>query len=224
MKRVVVALILLVSILISSPAAITYLDPTPYFGANDSPFFDEIVSGLVVLEDFEDGALNVPGVIAHCGGPISARPSVDEDDGAIDGDGFGTSFSTGGSPRCLRTFDFEFSPVFGGQLPTLIGMVMVDGVRVLNGEGMFVHEVEVSLFDEAGMEIGDMNVIPFPEQFITRDSDTHRFVGFRSDVGISRITVRAPRIDHLQFGIPEPSSGALVITAGALLLARRRRR
>jgi hypothetical protein len=210
--------------LAASPAAVTYLDPSPYFGVQDSPFFNEIISGHGVLEDFEDGQLNVPGATAPCGGTMSARPSVDEDDGIIDGDGFGTSFSSVGAPAGCPDFRvrFDFTPTFGGQLPTFIGMVIVDDISMREG-GMTVFELEISLVDAEGAEL-DTNIIPFPEQFISRDANTHRFVGIRSDVGISHIEVSAHRIDHLQFGIPEPSSGVLVTMAGVLLLVRCRRR
>jgi hypothetical protein len=205
-------------------AAVTYLGPAPYFGIADSPFFDEVSSGMGVLEDFEDGALNVPGVVANCGGPIGARPSVDEDDGVIDGVGAGVSFVATAGVRCPNVFDFEFAPDFGGRYPTFIGFVVVGSVRMIDDEGNFSYQLNTSLFDVEGNEITDGRIIEFPEQFIGFDATTHRFVGFRSDVGIARLMTTGSRIDHLQFGIPEPQSALLVILGAALLLVRRRGR
>jgi hypothetical protein len=202
-------------------AALTITGPLLYRGREDSPFFSELATGLVDLEDFEDGSLDLSNVIANCGGPIAARPSVDEDDGVIDGDGFGVSFSVGGSPRCPNVFDFEFLPDSQGRLPTIIGFVVVDTVRFLNDDGEFVHQVSLNGVNELGINFSD--IITFPEEFITRDASTHRFVGFRSDIGIRNLSIAAPRIDHLQVGIPEPQSAVLVIMSAALLLGRRGR-
>ena len=59
-----------------------------YSSFADSPFFSQSFS-YFYLEDFEDGALNTPGVTTHQSwyvkGPSASTDSVDADDGVVDG-------------------------------------------------------------------------------------------------------------------------------------------
>src|SRR3990172_2359501 len=106
-------------LLATSPAsAQTFLGPTAYLSQTDSPFAAAITAGDVVLEDFEDGILDVVGVTTNGGviGPSSITDSVDADDGSIDGSGAGGNslFSGSGSSG----ISFDFAP---GSLPVDVG-------------------------------------------------------------------------------------------------------
>ncbi|MHC4745152.1 MAG: hypothetical protein ACYS8Z_24820, partial [Planctomycetota bacterium] len=116
--------------------------PRPYLQASDSPF-----AGLgLYLEDFEDGALNTPGVTAGGVGIYfppsggSSTDSVDADDGVIDGDGrWGRSLWAAGLPGVTFTFD---AAALGG-LPTHVGVVWTDGLgdtifEAYDGDGNFL--------------------------------------------------------------------------------------
>lgn len=112
-------------------------DAVPYAGRGDSPF--ELDGGGFFLEDFEDGALDTPGVRAiegHVRPPSPQTESVDDDDGARDGSGTrGHSFySDAGSVQLV--FD---ASVLGGY-PTAVGLVSTGGeaplvLRWLNADG-----------------------------------------------------------------------------------------
>jgi hypothetical protein len=69
----------------------TYLGPTPYLSAVDSPFIGPF--DWFRLETFESGAFSQPGVTISSGagviGPGLLTDSVDSDDGAVDGSGRG---------------------------------------------------------------------------------------------------------------------------------------
>lgn len=103
-----------------------YLGPQPYLQASDSPFsgpFD-----WFHLENFESGAIAVPGVTVTTGavvidpGPLT--DSVDADDGAIDGSGRGGhSLYSGGT---LNAITFRFDKTLLGALPTHAGIVVTD--------------------------------------------------------------------------------------------------
>ena len=103
-----------------------FLGPIPYLSVADSPF--DLEGSAFVVEDFEDGVFNVPGVVASAGAPIGpggTTDSVDADDGAIDGLGNdGNSFfSINGAAGITFTFDTDVL----GALPTSAGIVWTDG-------------------------------------------------------------------------------------------------
>ncbi|NOT02408.1 MAG: hypothetical protein HOP29_17525 [Phycisphaerales bacterium] len=103
------------------------IGPIPYLSGNDSPFVLSGIGGPVLLENFEDGALNIPGVSANGSviGPGGLTDSVDADDGAIDGSGSGGSSYFNGDGAAGITFIFD-SQALGG-LPTRAGIVWTDG-------------------------------------------------------------------------------------------------
>lgn len=86
---VVIAAVMIASVAPDEGALILF-GPTPYLSAADSPF--SLSSPGLLLEDFEDGALDTPGVSSTNGaprGPSGLTDSVDGDDGSIDGSGNG---------------------------------------------------------------------------------------------------------------------------------------
>ena len=138
----------------TSSAAVTSLGPVPYLSAADSPLLADPALD-VVLEDFEDGLFNVPGVIAEpienyafspfdpfvndgrgiVVGPGPDTDSVDGDDGVIDGWGNGGSayrstasdhFATG--PTAYDNLLWlSFQPNSDGKYPNSFGFVWTDG-------------------------------------------------------------------------------------------------
>src|SRR5262245_53907034 len=121
------------------------IGPVEYLQRSDSP----IAGGDFVyfhLEDFEDSALDTPGVTASsfCITPTDCfsptfTDSVDGDDGAIDGFGTGGhSLWAGGSV----TFTFDAAVL--GELPNAVGIVWTDGGDPIRFEA----------FDENGASLG----------------------------------------------------------------------
>ncbi|MBL8701534.1 MAG: hypothetical protein JNK67_24355 [Alphaproteobacteria bacterium] len=131
----------------------TFVDPSPYRQASDSPFSGPF--RWFRLESFESGTLAIPGVTVSTGaiviGPGPLTDSVDADDGVVDGSGGGGhSLYSGGT---LREFVFTFDPAVLGALPTHAGIVVTDigastpgfgrgGVHIRISEP--IHSIEVT--------------------------------------------------------------------------------
>src|SRR5436190_16973163 len=98
-EKLSLAVIMMSAGMLSVPETVraqTLLGPTPYLSSSDSPFIGPFFS-YFNLENFESGALSVPGVTPSVGmviGPGGGlTDSVDADDGVIDGSGLlGHSF------------------------------------------------------------------------------------------------------------------------------------
>src|SRR5262245_53035089 len=106
-------------------AAQTFHGPTPYLSPADSPF--PLASPSFVLEDFEDGLLNAPGVSSPTGYVTSTHysgtiiDSVDSDDGILGNNACASCDSYyGGSGAVIR---FVFDPVALGGFPRKAGLV-----------------------------------------------------------------------------------------------------
>ena len=215
-------------------AAFTFLGPTPYLSAADSPF--PIGSNSTFhLEDFEDDPGCVPGPGSLCGGGKLDAPgvrsiygstghgiSVDADDGMIDGSGADGASATAApvffTPlSTFVAFQIEFDADVLGYYPTAVGIVLTDGAGFLSG--LTVHDADGNVMNYG---TGDIDLDPHA----TSDD---RFVGVLNPDGISMLMfgktildatpTNTPRIDHLQFGVlvPEPSSICLVyMMLGAL--------
>ncbi len=232
-------LLLSVLALIHLPAQAQYLPPTPYLSFADSPFATLDFSYLY-LEDFEDGALNSPGVALDDGdvvGPGIYRDSVDGDDGVIDG--FGTRGHSLYSKGVLTSFTFTFNAAILGALPTHAGIVWTDVGITWGNLGTGFAYVSVEAFDSDGVSLGTVSPYLLGDGAFDGATAEDRFFGVVHDGGISKITISIAdstdwEVDHLQYGrirpseymVPEP--GALALLAGmgigSLLCLRRRRR
>jgi hypothetical protein len=220
-------------------AAITTIGPLPYLSATDSPFLSD-ASLMTVLEDFEDGALNVPGIvndelpdynippIGVDGRGVVMAPgpetdSIDGDDGSINGLGIaGNSFrSTYYNDTVLddnisTALRFHFEPSVTGQYPTAFGFVWTDG--------------EINSRVEAGIRDlnGDTHLVFYPQHslgdaFASGGTAEDRFFGIVSSVGIVEVSFgtlypeegldrrRTFELDHLQFAYPVPEPSAFVL-------------
>ena len=140
-SRRIVALLFAASTAATLNAA-TFITPTstttPYLQFSDSPFAGlDFSGGYFHLENFEDDALNTPGVTATGGSVIgfedfgAAVDSVDLDDGVIDG-----LSTTGNLGRSYfgGNFTFNFSAAILGNLPTSVGIVWTDGGGLISLE------------------------------------------------------------------------------------------
>lgn len=191
--------------------------PIPYSSSADSPWASYIGT-TIVLEDFEDGALNVPGVAATSGGVVIPPygnlryiDSVDGDDGLIDGLGRG-GHSLYYTPAGSITFDFTSS----ATLPTHAGIVWTDGRDSITFEA----------FDSGGISLGTLTG-NHADGIFTGTTAEDRFYGVWNVTGISAIKISNPggmEVDHLQFGtVPEPSAYAVLAGFGLMALAGYRR-
>lgn len=207
-------------------AAATLLGPTPYLSQNDSPFLAAITGGTVVVETFEDGALNatVGGTSASADfgsvlGPSGVTDSVDADDGTIDGSGTGrhSSFNPSGAQGVTFTFS--------GPLPNAAGIVWTDGNNNIHFEA----------FDASNNSLGTLTGSHADGGFSGSTAED-RFYGVINAAGIKSIHISNDgggiEVDHLQFGtvpitqpgtVPEPST-VLLVGSGFLAFAALRRR
>ncbi len=199
------------------------LGPSPYFSFADSPFaggdFD-----YFHLEDFEDGALNTPGVSASAGfvvSPSHLTDSVDGDDGSIDGLGQdGHSYYQGGG----TSITFTFSASVLGDLPTHAGVVWTD----VGGFAGYSGTVTFRAYDASGVLLGTVGPAVVGDAIADGTTTEDRFLGIRGTTGIKRVVLamddRDWEMDHLQYGLPEPSMGLLVGMAGFWFTGRRKKK
>lgn len=181
----------------ASAGAQVFLGPSPYLQFADSPLD---TSGDFVLETFEDGLFNVPGVTASAGvpyGPGGLTDSVDADDGVIDGSGVnGHSFFM--APGSLG-IHFTFSPV-SGELPSQAGIVWTDGSETNN--------VTFEAFDANGFSLGTIVANGVGDGDFNNSTAEDRFFGVQYEPGIGAIDIKSfplgggtgLEVDHLQFG------------------------
>jgi hypothetical protein len=212
-------------------AEFTFIGPTPYLSAADSPF--PLSNPTFHLEDFEDDPGCVPGPGSFCGGGKIDAPgvrviygstghgvSVDADDGVIDGSGADGASATAVpvffTPEAtFYAFQIEFDVNELGFYPTAVGIVLTDGAGFLSG--LTVYD---TLGNEGNFNTWDLNLNP-----ATTSDD--RFIGVTNPNGITGLLFgktifdaqpsNAPRLDHLQYGlwIPEPSVMAMLFSAFA---------
>ncbi len=207
--------------LCASSAHAQLLGPSPYLSAADSPLSSVVFADYFHLEDFEDGALNTPGLSANAGFATTPGPqidSVDADDGVIDGSGNnGRPWYSGGGSTVLR---FTFDGITLGDFPTHAGLVWTD-VGIVSGGPLGFAEFVFEAFDPVGASLGVYGPFVLGDGSINGGTAEDRFFGFASAGGISAIEARMPtsgdwEVDHVQYGrVPEPAG---VVSFGALLL------
>jgi uncharacterized repeat protein (TIGR01451 family) len=176
----------------------TFLGPTPYLSKADSPFLTDLNAGHMYLEDFECGALTVPGVTNSAGTVIppgfeGAIDSVDADDGVIDGSGLGGHSLFSGSGATGITFTFDQTTL--GAFPTKAGIVWTDG------DGTTTFEA----FDALGASLGTIGPVSIADGSNSGETAEDRFFGVVNAGGISAIkisnTAGGIEVDHLQYGL-----------------------
>ena len=184
----------LLALLLAAPASagapMTYLGPTAYLSAADSPF--DVAAAGFCLEDFEDGVLDTIGASGNGSivAPGGITDSVDADDGAIDGSGnAGHSYFGGGPTGITITFD----PGAPGGLPRRAGMVWTDG------EGTISFEA----FDESGGSLGVIGPFDHSDGMVSGGTAEDRFYGVLNTAGVTAIkltnTSGGIEIDHVQY-------------------------
>jgi hypothetical protein len=166
-----------------------------------------------LVEDFEDGFVNTPG-LAMALGIMSPGSSVDEDDGILgnqDDDTFHGQYWYAGVSGPSHTARAEFSPNGSGNYPLYAGWVMDTGDFA---------DAKFEAFDPSGQLIASyLYILEWGEI---------QFVGVHAQQGIGAIQSTGNVnlfVDHVQYGyaIPEPSTALLTATAALAAASRRRR-
>jgi hypothetical protein len=217
---------------------VTFLPPTPYLSAADSPFDMSGLGTTFFLEDFEDGDFDWPAGMTTTryvvNDPSPLTDSVDGDDGIIDGSGTAgyslkpdsiyVNFSN--PPGWINGIDIFFDETQLGFLPNVFGFVWTDGMR----------DSFISLHFDDGNNVrhGIVYRPPFMDESYAGETAEDRFIGFTSDAGIKRVDITNGvyivqyvdqfEIDHLQFGlmVPEPGFGVVPCAGLFALLGRSR--
>ena len=202
----------------SAFAAATFVGPSAYSGASDSPFaggsFD-----YFHLEDFQDGLLDTPGLVAARGAVFNGAQGSLAD--SVEFTPLGGSFFFGSGATGL---DFTFDTTILGALPTHAGLVWTDG------RGLITFEA----FDQGGVSLGIVTG-NHADAGQTGETAEDRFYGVVNASGISRIRITNEsggiEVDHVQYGrqtvqaaVPEPATWAMMImgfgAAGTILRRR----
>jgi len=176
------------------------IDPIPYTRREDSPFAPLTFASYFYLEDWEDSALNTPGVLASSDALASSYgaqliDSVDGDDGVIDGvcvKESGTCNDAFGSGIIEFTFDAE---ALGG-LPTHVGVTWTDGSTGCDA----IFEA----FDASDTSIGTRTAPLVGDADNYGGTGEDRFFGVVHAAGVKRIVLASSsggvEADHLQYG------------------------
>ncbi len=221
------------SVLLGVPAAdADAFGPTAYLSAADSPF-----TGLPFtysfLENFEDHALDTPGVTVNVGPFVTGSGFSGTVIDSVAGDGPPCPTGTAPNP-CDSLFagggtvTFTFNAAALGSLPTHAGVVWTDG----SGSVTFTAVGPGGPLGTIGPSSG------FSDGNFGGGTAEDRFFGFSNPGGILSITitdVSSMEVDHLQYGllptvvnpnVPEPATLFLIASgvAGLGLAAWRRHR
>lgn len=208
-------------------AAAVFFGPTAYqstadipvgFYASGSPTYlanmeaNVVHVGNYLNGDALSGGLFSPGLRIGCLATSAngcGQLSVDEDDGAIDGFGYGFALVQAGESSVS---------VISGLLPTAFGLVITGGNPYAT--------VSFKAFDALDQLLGSVS---YPGGVLFNGVAGQRFVGVQYDGGIQRVVVDAATsvaFDHVQYGampstapstVPEPATWALVLGAMGLL-------
>ncbi|PQA86707.1 VPLPA-CTERM sorting domain-containing protein [Hyphococcus luteus] len=220
----------------SVPAAhAAYVGGTSYQDfATDSPFAGaDFSGGYFYLENFEDAALDTPGVSASAGNVASLSgfsgaiiDSVDEDDGSVDGQCVGCdSWFYSSGPTGIT---FTFNEAVLGALPTHAGIVWTDGANDIQFEAFDADGDSLGVFGpfmNAGPGVADQDVVEDTFLGVIAATGVSAFHVFSGSAGIE--------VDHLQYGlanldgvsdVPVPAALPLFLAGLAGLGAARRRK
>ena len=205
---------------------VTSIGPIPYFGTADSPLLADPALDMV-LEDFEDGLLDVLGIVVNpienedgfppqpfvndgrgiVAGPGPGTDSVDADDGIIDGQGNeGHAFRSTASTLFLsglisNSLSYSFLPNAEGAYPNAFGFVWTDGEP-----GPDPHWVGFTGFDIFVRELHDtvfthFNHIDIGDDTFDGSTGEDRFFGVYSDVGIASVGLSLSFVDKFAAGL-----------------------
>jgi hypothetical protein len=236
--RLLLSLLSIGLLFASSAAQATLVGPTSYTGYASGPF-----GGLgLAVEDFEDGALNTPGVSASAGSALGpAFGLTDSVENAPDGCNpsgagggahscTGWSYYAGGGGTTTITFTFSGPlPTHAGIVWTDVGYLLSDSPPNYTGVGTVLFEA----FDQFGASLGTIAPGALGDGIAAPMAGEDVFFGAIDSGGISKITLSMPQsddweMDHLQFGtpliVPEPGSAGLVVLGLSGLAVRGRRR
>ena len=173
------------------------LEARPYLSEADSPFTGLTFPSYFHLEDFEDRAVNTPGLSADSasfGNDFGTLvDSVDGDDGTIDDmcpTGSCDSIFGGGQVT------FTFDAVALGALPTHVGVVWTDG-----GTGC---DVTFEAFDTEGTSLGATTATAVGDDSNTGTTAEDRFLGIVAPAGVASFRISnstgGTEADHVQYG------------------------
>ena len=219
--------------------------PSQFSTAGGGPFTNTLTTGggdrywlgtgeYFYLENCEDGSVDTTGLTSSdpVSGPSGGYDSVDEDDGTVNNQSYGTGrdvFHGGGPNPTVTTFTFS-AAALGGQLPTYAGLVMTDGDQ--NGGAT----ITITAYDSLNASLGSFSFVAsdyFDNSFGSTSTAEDTFFGFYSSGGIAKIEASvggtgdfSGEYDHIQYGylappIAEPVGLGLL---GVALLGLRRRR
>jgi hypothetical protein len=163
----------------------------------EGPFEGVVFDDYFYLDDFEDAALDQPGVTAPntisslTGFGAAVVDSVDCDDGAVDGTCLDCD-ALFGQGTIELTFDAEVL----SELPSHVGMVWTDG-----GGGA---SVTITGYDEQDMVVYTETVQGIGDNSVNGTVEEDRFFGIVHAAGIKRVVIvnstGGLEIDHLQYG------------------------
>lgn len=212
-------------------AEITFIGPFPYRSAADSPFDLSGLGSTFFLEDFEDFDFDeTPGIFGRDFG-VSIGPSVDGDDGVVDGQmsgiGFAAqpSFGFNSTTTYTEAFGVYFNSIDLGSYPTAFGMVFTEKDNSPAALGAFI-----GVYDYDGTVLASMDLSDLYSDGLDATDDL--FIGIVSSDGLPTVGYeetfsllpsngppRLSYIDHLQYGllVPEPSGLALLLVACFLI-------
>lgn len=206
-----------------SPALAQHSWVAPYHGLVDSPFHVFGLAQTLVVEDFEDGAINQPGLTllpptgTHQGSlsitttvAESTANSVAEDTGdALTGSfllGTPIICATSYPPLCPATANVQIDETPSGPA-NFVGFVWTDAVRTSNDVGLPIAAVRTFDADDQLLNVEYISGLPLrDDQDVTTDDI---FVGFLDDRGIRRLEFLVTTdgfggnlsMDHLQYGM-----------------------
>lgn len=207
----------------TSTQATTTYGPNPYLSFADSPFNGGSFS-YFHLEDFDDGALNTPGLSVNAGLILNhIFPFVDSVGG--NGSTGGTWWNGFGSG--IYTLRFSFDGGTLGGLPTHAGLVLTDVFPPASVPFTF------EAFDAGNNSIGVIGPTNVGDGLNTGETAEDRFFGIQYAGGISAIEIRSQssdmEIDHVQYGlakstgVPDATSSLGLMTLGLATLGFVRR-